>query len=489
MAINLDHEDLIDNIHDASWRIQNCYLIRNKKGKTSKLNLNKTQNVLHAARSRFNMTLKGRQQGVSTYYLLKYLDLALWNENINVGILSHDQDSIEKLFRIPSFAYKSMPEEIKPRIDKGGGSKYEMFFPDINSRIYVDLEIRSESLSALHVSEYGLMKDKNRFLGSVEAVDVNAGQVSIESTPFGINHFYSDWIDSEFPYEKHFFPWFFHHENQIEGVNELNFNTEELKLIEMAAKNYDIILTAGQIAWRRFKIKSSGSKNKFLQEHPEDDLTCFLISGNPVLDKLDIKSLEVNCRKGNIVKKIEVYLKAETGHRYIIGCDVAEGVGGDDSALTVIDLDTMQQVASYAGQINPFDYADLIKDCSDLYTTEGISPLVVVERNNHGHAVLLKLERFTEGLSLYYYKDKRVGLPTDKITRPLALDTFIDSINNESVLYRDKILLEQCLHLVDNKGKIEASSGQKDDRVLANALALYVATQARSIKLPRIEIL
>jgi hypothetical protein len=57
------------------------------------------------------------------------------------------------------------------------------------------------------------------------------------------------------------------------------------------------------------------------------------------------------------------------------------------------------------------------------------------------------------------------------------------------VLYRDKKLLEQCLHLVDNKGKVEASSGQKDDRVLSNALALYVITQMRAVPLPRIELL
>jgi hypothetical protein len=486
---NLSYDDLFENVHDSDWRLTNLYIIRDKAGRTRNLILNDTQKVLNSSSSNFNMTLKGRQQGVSTYYLLKYLDLALWNENVNVGILSHDQDSIEKLFRIPSLAYRSMPDEIKPRIDKGGGSKYEMYFPDINSRIYVDLEIRSESLTALHVSEYGLMKDKDRFLGSVEAVEVNSGMISIESTPMGINHFYHDWIDSSFPYKKHFFPWFFHSENEIAGVNEIELNGDEARLADMAAKKYNIILKPSQIAWRRFKIKSTGSKDKFFQEHPEDDITCFLISGKPVLDRLHVKSLERKCKTGVVTKGITVYEKANQAGRYVIGCDVAEGVGGDESSLTVIDTNLMEQVASYSGQVSPYNYADIIKQCSELYTTESGQPLIVVERNNHGHAVIMKLERFIEGLNLYYYKDKRAGLPTDRITRPLSVDAFLDSINNESVLYRDKKLLEQCLHLVDNKGKVEASSGQKDDRVLSNALALYVITQMRAVPLPRIELL
>jgi len=57
-------------------------------------------------------------------------------------------------------------------------------------------------------------------------------------------------------------------------------------------------------------------------------------------------------------------------------------------------------------------------------------PLVAVERNNHGHAVILELNESPELPNLYVHKDDKLGWLTDRISRPLMIDGFIDAVEH-----------------------------------------------------------
>jgi len=477
---NFSQEELVDNIHDKTWRMKNLYFIRNKAGKKVLFKMNKTQIKLDNSNSNFNMTLKGRQQGVSTYYLLKYFDDCIWNSHENVVILSHNRESLGKLFRIVKFAYENLPENLRPLLSKGGGSKHEMYFPSINSRISVTLEVRSESVSRLHVSEYGLMMNKQRFNASIEAVPTDGGVISIESTPFGINHFHDDWIDPDFPYNKHFFPWYFHHEN-IMLNSEIDISTytdSEKELISKAKKISGIDITKDQIAWRRFKIGQKSLKS-FQEEHPEDDVTCFLISGNSVMDLQMLAEKKSNCPEpiednGNL----KIWEEHETGEEYVIGCDTAEGVGSDYSVASVYKKSTREQVAQLRGHIKPKKFAEGIFSLAERYTGESLNyPVVAVERNNHGHAVLLWLDEHLEYDNLFEHTDGRVGWLTNKVTRPIMVDTLIDAIDSDMILIRDETTIGECMTLIDNNGKIEAMTGKHDDAFIANSIALQMCIE------------
>lgn len=483
-------EELYDNIHDADWRINNLYSIKDKYAKVIPYNMNPTQIVLHNSKSRFNMTLKGRQQGVSTYYLIKYLDKCMWNDNQTIGIISHDKKSIEKLFRIPAFVYSKCPDYLKPRLGQGGGSKYMLYFPERNSRIYVDLEIRSESLTHLHISEYGLMKNKDRFNASVEAVPLDFGEISIESTCFGMNHFYDDWVDPNFPYNKHFFPWFFHYENQIPVEFNLIYTDEEKYFIELVKKNFNIKITQQQINWRRFKIMQAQSKNHFMQEHPEDDINCFLVSGNPVMDLYEIQQM-IKVLKDPLFEKggIKIYKERNRNSTYVLGADTAEGVGSDYSTGTIIEKETMTQVAQFRGHIKPFLFAHKLNEMAEMYKTDAGLPLLGVERNNHGHAVLLELEENIEYANLYTAKDEKVGWHTNKVTRPIMIDTFLEAVENRTYTLKDKDTLNECLTLIDNNGKIEAMSGKHDDTIISSSIALQMAIAKIETLIPRVSLL
>src|SRR5512134_1275730 len=70
---------------------------------------------------------------------------------------------------------------------------------------------------------------------------------------------------------------------------------------------------------------------------------------------------------------------------YVIGADPAEGnPQSDESAACVVDAITGDQVAVLAGQCEPAVFAAYL---AELMTWYGAG--VLVERNNHGHAVLV----------------------------------------------------------------------------------------------------
>ena len=318
-----DIKELYKNCLDPYWRLTNLYSIIDKQANKIPFKENVVQKRINQSKQLRKMILKARQFGVSTNELIKLLDWVMFNENSTAAIIAHKQDAIEKLFRIPKLAYELLPDQLKPELDRGGGSKYEMYFPQINSRIYCDLEVRGGTVGRLHVSEAAFMKDSAKLKATLQAVPITTGQVTIETTPNGIaNYFYDMWTDLDSVYEKMFFPWYIFPEYKLPISKPLDLTEEEIALIDKAKKLYNIDVTHEQIAYRRFKKsemrKSSFDKTvvSFEQEYPEDDKTCFLTSGDAVIDLMKIQELISNSfdpiRKVNsflVVKILEAQQK------------------------------------------------------------------------------------------------------------------------------------------------------------------------------------
>lgn len=464
---------------DPNWRLDHFYKIKTKKKTIETFTKNKIQNILHRDSTRYDIILKARQVGISTYCILKLLDKTMFTRNFTGGIMSHDQKSMEKLFSIVRRAHKLMDPRIKPIIEKGGGSKYELKFPEIDSKIYCTMEAVSDTVNGLHVSEMALMKNDSRVSTSLDAVPLDDGFISIETTARGFNHFYDFYMDDETLYKRFFFPWYFHEEYSIPS-GPLELTDDEQELVKKAKKLYKHILTFDQIAFRRAKIKQKKNKLKeFLQEFPEDDQTCFLSSGDKVFDGTIIQQLKLKCKP--VLKTesgIRIYVPYDRSRRYVIGADVAEGVASDYSVAKVLDIKSLEEVASFrANKIKPGDFGDKLIIMGNMYHTGGRpKPLIGVERNNHGHAVLLKLQ--TEGYeNIFVHEniDERPGWLTNKVTRPMMLDAYIDAVESGTTKVNDKVELDECLTLVDNDGKIEAEETKHDDTIIAKSIALQLA--------------
>jgi hypothetical protein len=101
-----------------------------------------------------------------------------------------------------------------------------------------------------------------------------------------------------------------------------------------------------------------------------------------------------------------VYALPIPGRRYVVGADPAEGnPTSESSALEVLDVDSGEQMASLAGRYEPATFAAHVDTVGRYYNYAA----VLVERNNHGHAVLLWL-RDNSGLTCLAGHDGKPGM-------------------------------------------------------------------------------
>lgn len=468
-------------LSDPNWRLDNLYFITNKAKEKILFKKNRIQQYTHDHATRFNCTLKPRQVGISTYWLLKYLDIACFNENVTVAILSHEWESLRKLFKIIRYAHRNMDPYVQPVLDKGGGSQYRMYFPEMNSEIYCTLEAVSDAVSHLHISEMALNEDPDKIKTSMDAVPVATGNISIETTCRGFNHFYDFWMEDT-GYKNFFFPWYMHEEYFIES-GPINYTEEEKELIKKGKQIFGIDINQNQIAFRRFKIAQKESIDNFLQEYPEDDATCFIASGNnPFKVALIKKMYDAAPKPIEEINGIRIYKKAEKNKVYVIGADTAEGFGGDACAAHVFEAGKREQVATFKGNLQPGEFAEKLVEMADMYDvkfshTVPVQPLMGVERNNHGHAVLLKLNEILNYTNLFAHNDEKLGWKTDAVTRPVMVNAFIESVQNGTTIINDRETLGECLTLVNNNGKIEAEEGKHDDLFMAACISVQLCIE------------
>jgi hypothetical protein len=169
------------------------------------------------------------------------------------------------------------------------------------------------------------------------------------------------------------------------------------------------------------------------------------------------------------------------GVGYIIGADPAEGnPNSDDSALTVLREDTGEEVAVLAAKLEPEIFADAIKQISHYYND---AP-VMVERNNHGHAVVLWLRQNGDGIRILRGTDHKAGWLTNSLGKAnLYAETASHfreyALDSTKVLHSFKTY--QQLGSIDGT-TLSAPKGQFDDRADSYALALVGRVRYALIK-------
>jgi hypothetical protein len=161
-----------------------------------------------------------------------------------------------------------------------------------------------------------------------------------------------------------------------------------------------------------------------------------------------------------------VYAPPMAGKRYCVGADPAQGnPTSDDSALIVMETDTGEEVASLAGRLEPAVFASVIDAVGRWYNDAA----VMVERNNHGHAVLLWL-RDNSALRCLYCHDGQPGWSTTTKSKSLLYDHAAENLRQGEVIIHGLGTYTQ-LASVDGS-TLSAPPGQRDDRAVAFALAV-----------------
>jgi hypothetical protein len=161
-----------------------------------------------------------------------------------------------------------------------------------------------------------------------------------------------------------------------------------------------------------------------------------------------------------------VYAAPVPGRRYVVGADPAEGnPTSDPSALAVLEVDSGEEVASLAGRFEPATFAANADAIGRWYNNAA----VLVERNNHGHAVLLWLAEYSS-LDRLGGDDHRPGWNTTTKSKALLYDGAGEVLRDGDAIIHG---LETFTQLASIEGAtLRAPDGQRDDIAVAFVLAL-----------------
>jgi hypothetical protein len=475
-----EDQKIYRNLSDPLWRLNNLYSIVDKKSNEVGFIENVIQAKVNQSKAKKKIILKARQFGISTNEILKNFDHVCWNKNVTSCILAHEKDSITKLFRIVRRAHDFMHPQLRPDLDRGEGSKYEFYFPKRNSRIYCDLESRGDTINKLHVSEAAFIKDPYKVRATMQAVPID-GDITIESTPNGMNWFFDFWNEDN-GYEKLFFPWYLHHEYRI-ATEPLTWSSEEKEVAKYAIKHFGVKMTDEQMMFRR--VKKLEIKDAFIVEYPENPIDCFLGSGQAAMDMKKLHGILLGLAPpiSDDEEGLRIYEQRDSKSRYVCGADTAEGDDGDYSVATIYNVETKKQCAVLRGHWKPADFAYKVDALCKMYQRGDRLPWLAVERNNHGHSVISELENHIHYPNLFQDADEKLGWLTNMVSRPIMMDAFVQGVESDMVKLTDHDTVKECLTLIKASGRIEADTGKHDDCVVASAIAVQLIIKSGSIDL------
>ena len=455
--------------------------------------------------------LKARQQGFSTYCTNRVLWKSYYTPHSRSVVMAHDSATSDALFQMSKNAIKYMEPGLRPKEVKSNAKEIIIQSPHFAKDEYGEKPVSSYRLytagspeagrgttpTIAHLSEVAFwMYDEKILAGLFQGIsEADGTEVILESTANGAQgEFYRLWKDAvagRNDYVAIFVPWFWTSEYQRPVWPEFSLTPDEEEYLEKVKDTTGTMLTLEQMHWRRLKV-AEGGELKFRQEYPAYAEEAFVASGDNVfdVDKLNklIPESPVSIREfdpgtGFFDDKrggsLQIFETASHSKSYIIGADVALGVGGDYSAAVVMDSDRKVVALYRNNQVSPGDYGHALFYLGRYFN----NALLAVESNSIGIGALQRLDDmnyvnlYKQTLIANINKEEgmRLGFRTTSSTKAPIIANLKSAISNDELNIPSVDIIEELkgyIHVGNNK--TEASSGSHDDTVMALAIALEV---------------
>jgi hypothetical protein len=494
--------------------------IANRKGeKIAPFILNSSQIELDDSTrgSTKHVILKARQLGISTYILARFLALCLTRQGVHAVIVSHERGATIKLLRRVKF----MIEELRKSgftVNVGYDSKQEITFPDFNSSLYIGTAgqkafSRGDTVTHVHASEVAFWIEAANLMKGVMGALTPDAEVFLESTANGAGGYFYDvcqrsmaahplWkkyvqkskVAPSTEWKFHFYPWTDEPLYRAALPQAAPIWTEDEQLL------LKLGLTPEQVYWRRKKLDEYNTVEEFMAEFPLDPEEAFISTGACYFDKRAVLLYRKLCKDPVVTGRVDMvgqraalnrftgedaplslwdYPRA--GEGYVIGADVAEGVGdegSDASVAQVLNRSTMKQVAVVDTRTHdPHEYAELLFALGAFYGWAWLA----VESNGPGLATLLKLQELGYP-RLYKHRRldlttgqevEKLGWKTDQLTRTPMLTTLRQVLKGQRLHIVDERFLKECTTFCkQSDGQYRANSECHDDHVIALGVAI-----------------
>lgn len=420
-----------------------------------------------------NIILKSRQMGITTLVAAYSLWLMTFHDDKEILCLSITQETSKAIVTKVRFGNDNLPSWLKvPAVEDNRLSLKLKNGSKIMAASSAGTSGRSSALSLLIVDEAAFIEKIEEIWLSAQFTLSTGGKAIILSTPNGVgNFFHKMWTDEKNGMNRISLPWHLHPERDQK--------------------------------WRDDQTKISGVKGAAQECDCE-----FSTSGNTVLDIPTLEWYE----KTQAMEPLEqrghdrgywIYKYPEAGRSYMVSADVARGDGSDFSGAQVLDIETLEQVAEYKGQIPTKDYGRLLI----MIATEYNTALLVIENATVGWAVIQEVldnnypNLFYSSADLQYVdveaqmtnkintQEKKMtpGFVTSNKSRPLLISKLESYIRNKEVILRSKRLInELTVFIWKNTGgssaKAEAMTGYNDDLVMSLAIGLWIRDVALRLR-------
>lgn len=491
--------------NEIAW-IETFLKIADKSGKIVPFILTPEQKTLVGGLEHKNIISKSRQLGCSVVCCALSIRKCVCHPNTTCVLISHSQESTNKVFAKLKQMFYSLPDCIRP--DLLTNNRQELSFVN-GSRISCQTAgnkdlCRGDTINGvLHMSEFAMWKNQEGQMQSLMQAVTESATVIVESTTKGFNlysqtymqarnnendfkSFMFNWINGRTlfipQYKQAVKSWKARHNGKM--LTEDEYDDEEKALAKLG-------MTPEQAVWRRGKIAES-SLDAFHEEFPSTFEESCIVTGSSVFDnnrvvrlqqaiiEKNIKPLPLDKITGlpNVLRphiqngNLKIWTTPRPKIKYYLGCDVAEGLGGkrDSSTIYVSDKDGRQVAQFKSNKIKPYEFADII-DAMGRWYNKG---LLVVEKASGGHACIERLRIDKKYMNMYkcktYDEFKReiwkVGYDTNVKTKSIAVNDMREWFDKGLIDINSNDLLEEMKTFVaEDNGSFNAVVGSHDDLV------------------------
>jgi len=413
-------------------------------------------------KNRFNICKMPRQTGKSTTVVSYLLHYAIFNDNVNIGILANKAATARDLLGRLQLAYENLPKWMQQGIVAWNKGSMEL---ENGSKIIAASTsasaVRGMSFNIIFLDEFAFVQNHlaDDFFASVYPT-ISSGKstkVIIVSTPHGMNHFYRMWHDAE------------------RGQNE--YIATEVHWSEVPGRN---------AKWKEQTIRNT-SKQQFAIEFECE----FLGSVDTLISAAKLKALVYE----NPVEqngKLSVYEKPYEKRDYIVTVDVARGISKDYSAFIVADITEFPYkiVATYRdNEVKPMLFPSIIEEVATAYN----NAYVLCEVNDIGDQVasILFYDLEYENLLMVAMRGRagqivgsgfsgvktQLGVKMSTTTKKVGCSNLKTLVEEDKLVFNDYNIISELTTFIQKKQSFEAEEGCNDDLAMCLVIFSWLVAQ------------
>ena len=413
-------------------------------------------------KNRFNICKMPRQTGKSTTVVSYLLHYAIFNDNVNIGILANKAATARDLLGRLQLAYENLPSWMQQGIVAWNKGSMEL---ENGSKIIAASTsasaVRGMSFNIIFLDEFAFVQNHlaDDFFASVYPT-ISSGKstkVIIVSTPHGMNHFYRMWHDAE------------------RGQNE--YIATEVHWSEVPGRN---------AKWKEQTIRNT-SKQQFAIEFECE----FLGSVDTLISAAKLKALVYE----NPIEqngKLSVYEKPYEKRDYIVTVDVARGISKDYSAFIVADITEFPYkiVATYRdNEVKPMLFPSIIEEVATAYN----NAYVLCEVNDIGDQVasILFYDLEYENLLMVAMRGRagqivgsgfsgvktQLGVKMSTTTKKVGCSNLKTLVEEDKLVFNDYNIISELTTFIQKKQSFEAEEGCNDDLAMCLVIFSWLVAQ------------